>query len=449
MSEEKAVRNIRVFTVIWLGQFVSLIGSGLTGFALGVWVYLTTGSVTKLSLIMLSAAVPGIVMSPIAGVLVDRWDRRKAMIFSDSGAAFCTLAIAVLLYLNQLEIWHMYVLLSISSAFSSFQWPAYSAATTLLVPKKHLGRAAGMVQTAEAASIIISPAAAGVLLIAIKIWGVIFIDFTTFLFALFTLSLVRVPRPVSTVSSAEKKSFLSEAAFGWRYIVARHGLFALLIYFAVSNFVLGFMNVLFTPLVLSFSSAAVLGTVLSIAGVGMLLGGITMSAWGGPKRRVNGILGFSVLSGIALMVSGFRASALLIAAGFFIVFFAGPIINGCSQAIWQTKTSPDVQGRVFSVRRMIAISVTPLSYVMAGPLADRVFEPLMAVNGKFAGSIGKIIGVGPGRGIAVMFILMGVLLVLVTLFSYLYPRLRLLEDELPDMVEDELPDMVEDEGFSD
>ncbi|KYK36260.1 MAG: MFS transporter [Theionarchaea archaeon] len=437
MSEEKAGGSIRVFTLIWLGQFVSLIGSGLTGFALAVWVYLATGSVTKLSLIMLSTAVPGIVMSPIAGVLVDRWDRRKAMILSDSGAAFCTLAIALLLYSGQLQIWHIYVLISISSAFSSFQWPAYSAATTLLVPKKHLGRAAGMVQTAEAASIIISPAAAGFLLITIEVWGVIFIDFATFLFALFTLSLVRVPRPRSTAPSTEKESFLNQVAFGWKYIIARHGLFALLIYFAASNFVFSFMNVLFTPLVLSFSSAAVLGTVLSVGGVGMLLGGITMSAWGGPKRRVNGILGFSVLSGIVLMFAGFRASALLIAAVFSIVFFTGPIINGCSQAIWQTKTAPDVQGRVFSVRRMIAISVTPISYLTAGPLADRVFEPLMAVDGQLAGSIGKIIGTGPGRGIALMFILIGVLMVLITVLSYLYPRLRLLEDELPDMVEDE------------
>lgn len=400
--------------------------------------YLTTGSVTKLSLIMISVSVPGIIMSPFAGVLVDRWDRRKAMIFSDAGAAFCTLAIAVLLYFGNLQIWHMYLILSVSSVFSSFQWPAYSAATTLLVPKKHLGRAAGMVQTAEAVSVIVSPAAAGALLMIVEVWGIFIIDFATFLFALLTLSLVRVPTPPPSAEPTEEKpSFLNQITFGWKYITSRHGLFALLLFFAAANFIGGFQNVLFTPLVLSFTSPIVLGTAISVGGIGMLFGGIVMSAWGGPKRRINGIIVFSLISGTAMAFTGVRASAPLIAATFFVILFTMPIMNGCSQAIWQTKTAPDVQGRVFSVRRMIAWSVMPLSYLMAGPLADRVFEPLMAINGSLADSVGKLIGAGPGRGIGLIFIVTGILTIIITVASYLYPRVRYLEDELPDMVYDE------------
>lgn len=402
--------------------------------------YLTTGSVTRLSLIMMAAIVPGIIVSPVAGALVDRWDRRKAMIFSDSGAAFSTLMIALLLYWNELSMWQIYIILSISSAFSSFQWPAYSAATTLLVPKKHLGRAAGMVQTAEAVSTVVSPALAGFLIMTIEIWGVILIDFATFLVALLTLSLVRVPRPpISVESKREKPSFLNEVTFGWKYIISRHGLLALLLFFAATNFIFGFTNVLFTPLILSFASPVVLGTVISIGGVGMLLGGIVMSVWGGPKRRINGILGFSLISGAVLAFAGVRESALLIAVVIFALLFTTPITNGCSQAIWQTKTAPDVQGRVFSVRRMLAMSVTPLSYVAAGPLADKIFEPLMAVDGPLAGSMGRIIGTGPGRGIGLMFVMVGVGTVGITLVSYLYPRIRYLEDELPDVVGDGIP----------
>jgi DHA3 family macrolide efflux protein-like MFS transporter len=431
-------RSLHTFIVIWAGQFVSLIGSGLTGFALGVWVYLTTGSVTKLSFIMISTVIPGIVMSPVAGVLVDRWNRRNAMIFSDAGAALSTLAIAVLLYLGRLEIWHMYVFISIGSAFGSFQWPAYSAATTLLVPKKHLGRAAGMVQTAEAVSVIISPALAGVLLITIQIWGVIAIDFATFLVALTTLAVIWVPNPPRTESTAEKPSLFQEVTFGWRYVTERRGLFALLVFFALSNFVFGFVNVLFTPLVLSFATPVALGTVVSVGGIGMLLGGIVMGAWGGPQRRVNGILGASLLSGAALVVGGLRANIPLLAGALFVLFFTGPIANGCSQAIWQVKTAPNVQGKVFSVRRMMALSVTPLSYLMAGPLADNVFEPLLAVNGYLAGSVGKILGTGPGRGIGLMIIIVGILTVLIVVSAYLYPRLRLVEDELPDTVDEDI-----------
>ena len=437
----RIIRNIlgdsgmRVFAIVWAGQFVSLIGSGLTGFALGVWVYLSTGSVTQFSMILLATIIPGIIMSPFAGALVDRWDRRKAMILSDSGAAVSTLAIAVLLITNQLEIYHIYIAMAVSSTFSSFQWPAYTAATTLLVPKKHLGRAAGMVQTAEAVALIVSPALAGILLVTVKIWGVIFIDFATFLFALGTLLVVQFPHPeVTTEGKAGKSSLLKEAGYGWHYITARRGLFSLLIFFAVTNFLSGFANVLYVPLLLSFTSPVVLGSLSSIGGLGMLTGGVIMSVWGGPKKRIQGIIGFSLLTGAMVALGGLRPSILLLGIVFFTALFTVPIINGCSQAIWQVKTAPDVQGRVFAVRRMIAMSVTPLSYIAAGPLADRVFEPLMAFNGPLADSIGEIIGVGPGRGIGLLFIIVGVLTVVITLVSYMYPPLRFVEDELPDVV---------------
>ncbi|MBU7024236.1 MAG: hypothetical protein HXS40_08725 [Theionarchaea archaeon] len=163
-----------------------------------------------------------------------------------------------------------------------------------------------------------------------------------------------------------------------------------------------------------------------------------MGAWGGPQRRVNGILGASLVSGTALVVCGLRTSIPLLAGALFVVFFTGPIANACSQAIWQVKTVPNVQGKVFAVRRMIALSVMPLSYLMAGPLADNVFEPLLAVNGYLAGSVGKILGTGPGRGIGLMIVIGGILSMVIVVAAYLYPRLRLLEDELPDMVDEDI-----------
>jgi MFS family permease len=430
--------GFKVFLVIWSGQFVSLIGSGLTGFALSVWIYQKTGSVTNLSFVVLSLILPGVLMSPVAGILVDKWNRRTAMIVSDSGAAMSTMVIALLLYSQRLELWHIYITLAIGSTFGAFQWPAYSAATTLLVPKKHLGRAAGMVQTAEAVANIASPAIAGVLLITINIWGVIFIDFATFLFALTTLMIIRVPNAPPSPESEEKTSFLHQITFGMKYITSRHGLLGLLIFFALANFIGGFTNVLFTPLILSFASPAILGSILSIGGVGMLAGGLVMSAWGGPRKKIVGIIGFSVLSGIALALVGIRTNVVLITAAVFVLFFTLPVTNGCSQAIWQVKTAPAVQGRVFSVRRMIAMSMMPLSIITAGPLADSVFEPLMATGGPLSTSVGEIIGTGAGRGIGLMVIIAGILTILVSGLIYLYPRVRYLEDELPDMVTEDL-----------
>jgi hypothetical protein len=430
--------GLRVFILIWVGQLVSLIGSGLTSFALGVWTYERTGSVTKFALISLFMVLPGVVISPLAGALVDRWDRRWAMIFSDSGAGLCTLIIALLLLGDRLETWHIYLAVGCISIFNAFQWPAYIAATALLVPKRHFGRVGGMIETGRAAAQIVAPALAGVLVLTIHVQGVVLLDFATFLLALIMLLLVRFPRPEPLGAEEEgiRGSLMREAGYGWSYIRARAGLMGLLLFFATSNFLLGIVGVLVTPLVLAFASAAALGTVLTVSGSGMLLGSFLMSIWGGPRRRIKGVLGFMFASGVCVMLAGLRPSVSLLALAGFCYFFSFPILNGCSQAIWQSKVAPGVQGRVFAIRRMIAWSTLPLAYLLAGPLADHIFEPLLAADdGRLAASAGRVIGVGPGRGIGLMFILMGFMTMLVAVCGYLYPRVRLVENELPDAIE--------------
>ncbi len=429
-----ANRGFRTFLTIWAGQLVSLTGSGLTGFALGVWVYQSTGSVTQFALISLFTALPGIVFSPVAGALVDRWDRRRAMILSDTGAGMCTLVVAILLVLNRLEVWHIYALMALSSTFSAFQWPAYSAATTMLVPQEQLGRASGLVQMGQAFAQIASPVLAGALMGVIHIGGVILIDFATFLVALATMLVVRIPRPQVTMAGQEGRGSLwHEAAFGWHYIMARRGLLALLLFFAANNLVMGIVSVLFTPLVLSFTTATALGAILSAGGLGFLAGSLVMSAWGGPKVRIKGIYAFAMMQGLVLFLAGFPPQALILGLAASLFFFCLPIINGCSQAIWQVKTAADVQGRVFAVRRMIAWSTTPLAYLIAGPLADHIFEPLMAEGGPMAGSLGPIIGVGPGRGIALLYLVLGVASLGVVTVAWLYGPMRRVEAELPDI----------------
>jgi penicillin amidase len=429
---------MRTFALIWFGQLVSLVGSGLTGFALGVWVYQRTGSVTQFTLIALCATLPRVVVSPLAGALVDRWDRRRAMILSDAGAGLSTLAVALLLWGGRLEPWHIYLASAVSSLFSAFQWPAYTAATTLLVPSEHLARASGMVQLAQAISQILSPVLAAFMMMAIQVHGVILLDFATFVFAVLTLLAVRVPKPQATAGSeAQQGSLGREIVYGWTYITARRGLFGLLIFFASSNFLFALAAVLLTPLLLVFSTPTVAGSVLSIAGVGTLVGGVALGVWGGPKRRIYGVLGFELLLGLFVLIVGLQPSVPLITAAAFLAFSCVPLIFGCSQAIWQSKVAPDVQGRVFATRRMMAEATWPLAQLVAGPLTDRVFEPLLAADGALAGTVGRVIGVGPGRGIGLTFVVAGMLAMLVTAVAYLYPRLRLVEDELPDVVTDE------------
>lgn len=431
MSQPLA-RGMRVFTTVWFGQLVSLLGSGLTNFALGIWVYERTGSVTQFALISLFISLPLILLSPLSGSLVDRWNRRQVMIFGDSGAGLSTVVIALLLASGRLEIWHVYLTTLISSTFSAFQRPAYMAAVSQLVPKESLNRAGGMNQLGEAVAQLTAPMLAGVLLATIQLRGIILIDFATFLFALVTLLLVRFPDVTTTAGEAQATSLLRQAAEGWNYITSRPGLLGLLILFTVANFLVGAVSVLVTPLVLSIASATVLGTVMSIGGIGMVLGSIVVSTWSGPNRQMNSVLGFMLLSGLCIFSAGLRASVPLYILVAFLFFFCLPFIRVSIQVIYQKKVAHDLQGRVFAVNGALTTASMPLSYAVAGPLADGVFEPLMAVDGPLAGSVGQIIGTGPGRGISLMFIFIGVILVLLTVTAYQYPRLRLVEDELPD-----------------
>jgi DHA3 family macrolide efflux protein-like MFS transporter len=440
MVQRTAGSGMRAFFIMWVGQTISLTGSGLTGFALGIWVFQTTGSATALTLIAFFGILPIIVFSPLAGALVDRWDRRWTLILSDAGAALTPLLILVMFRLGRTEIWPIYIIVAVSGLFRALQFPAFGAATTLLVPKEQYGRAAGLTQLAGGIGQIISPVLAGILIGLIGITGIFLIDVLTFLFSIGTLLIISIPRPeVSAAGRVARGTLLHEVAFGWHYIVARPGLLGLLLFFASSNFLMGTVIALSTPLLLSFTTTAVLGTVLSVAGFGILGTSVLMSIWGGPKRRVYGVLGGALMSGVCILLAGLAPSALLIGTTAF--FFAAglPIVTTSSQAIWQRKVEPDIQGRVFAIRGTIATASLPVAYLVSGPLADYVFNPLLTPNGPLANSVGRIIGTGPGRGIGLLFIVLGILNILAVIIGYMYPRLRFVEDELPDAVPDSLP----------
>jgi MFS family permease len=439
VKQKTAVGGMKIFSVVWFGQLVSTLGSGLTGFALGVWIYQETGSTTLFAINILCGTLPTLLVSPFAGALVDRWDRRKVMILSDTGAGLSTLAIWLLLSTGRLEIWHIYVATAFNTAFTAFQWPAYSAATTLLVPKKHLGRASGMVQIGQAVSQLISPVAAGFMFVSFGLPGVILIDFITYGVALLTLISVRFPRPEVTEAGEEGKgSIFKEAAFGWNYLKKLPGFMGLMTFFAAGNFLGGMIGPLLVPMILDMTTPDIMGVMFTVMGIGMLVGTLLMSAWGGPKRRILGIILPLTAEGFFLIILGASPSLVVFTIAGFVIMGMMPITNGSSQALWQSKIPADVQGRVFAVRRMVAMSLQPVSILVAGPLADNLFKPLMAENGPLADSVGKIIGTGSASGIGLLFICMGLTHMLIGGLAYAYPRLRNIQEEIPDAVSDEL-----------
>jgi MFS transporter, DHA3 family, macrolide efflux protein len=427
-SATAPAHNWRDFSLVWAGQTVSLMGSEITTFGLGVWVFRQTGSVTKLALIYAFAAIPGLVLAPVAGVYIDRWSRRRALILTNLGGAVGPLAMVTLLSLDRLNLWSVYAIVAFATAFLTFQIPAFGATVTLMVPERHYGRASGMLQFGGAAASIVAPLVAGTLLPVIQLRGLIALDGVTFLIGVLTLLAARIPAPPpSAAAGGPPTPLLSQVAASVAYLRGRPGLLRLLAFFATGNLLICMGQVLQAPLVLTRGSAAQLGMVVSTGSCGLLAGSLLMSAWGGPSRRILGVLGFFPLLGVGVVLMGMAGSLTLIAVGLFTVLFVLPIINGCDQAIWQTQVPPDLQGRIFSTRQLIEGFTAPLAYLIAGPLADRVFEPLLRAGGPLATSAGRVLGVGPGRGIGLQFVVLGLLLIVSSLIGLASPVLRHLE----------------------
>jgi MFS family permease len=425
------------FTIVWAGQIVSVLASSMTQFALTIWAYQKTGSATSLGIISTAFVVPFLLLSPIAGVMVDRHNRKLMMMVSDLTAVLATSGVLLLYAAGSLQVWHLYVAAAINGLGSTFQWPAYSAAISTMVPKDNYSRANGMMSLIESGPAVLAPILAGMLLPIIQLTGILVIDVVTFFVAIFALTLVHIPQPEKTMEGqAGSGGILNESLYGFKYIFARRGLLGLLSFFIVLNFIIGLSGPLFSPFILERTnqSSELLGIVTSANAIGAVAGGLLISLWGGFKKRMNSIFIGEMLTGLfLLLIFGLGHS---LPVWIMAVFIGGifPIFtNGASQAIWQAKVAPDVQGRVFSARRMIAWSVGPITPILAGLLADYVTEPAMQSSGWLANTFGWMVGNAPGSGMAFQYVITGLLYMAAAGFTYLFvPHVRNLEAELPD-----------------
>jgi MFS transporter, DHA3 family, macrolide efflux protein len=440
MSESSRRAGMKAFSVIWVGQLVSMLGSGMTRFALTIWAWQITGSATALALVGFFSFAPAVLFSPIAGALVDRWPRKLVMMVSDLAAGLSTVVILILYTTGNLEIWHLYVAGAFAAIFESFQFPAYSAAITTMVDKKHYVRASGMISMAADAAGIVTPVLAGLLLVVIGIGGVMIIDVVTFVFAIGTLLFVHIPQPKRTQAGVESRGSLwAESIYGFRYIFRRPSLLGLQLVFLGVNLTSPIALTLLAPMVLARTgeNTVALGTIQAALGAGGLCGGLLLSTWGGPKRRVHGVLLGMVGSGLlGISLLGIGGALPFWIIGAFAIMFFMQITNASNQAIWQAKVDPDVQGRVFAVRRLIAQISAPLAMLLAGPLADWIFEPAMQPGGALAASFGWLVGTGSGSGMALIFMIIGILSAGIGLSGYLFPAVRKAEDLLPDHTPD-------------
>jgi MFS family permease len=439
-SPIKAPGGMVGFTVVWAGQIVSVLATNMTSFAVTIWVFQKTGSAMALAGMQVAFILPFLLLSPIAGVMVDRYNRKLMMMVSDLMAVLATGSIMVLVFLGRLEIWHLYAASVLQGLGNTFQWPAFSAAISTMVPKEQYGRANGMMSLVEAGPGVFAPLMAGALLPFIGLGGILVIDVVTFFVAVGALLIVFVPQPARTAEGKEGEGgILKEAAYGFKYIFARPSLLGLQMVFFFGNLFAGIAYTLFAPMILSRTAndSLMLGTVQSIGAISAVIGGVIISVWGGFKRRVHGVLlGWLLSSLFGFTLFGIGQTLLLWAPAVALSGLFGPLINTSNQAIWQAKVAPDVQGRVFSTRRLIAWFTNPISPIIAGGLADYVLEPAMKSDSALASVFGGLFGTGPGAGMGLLIFFCGLGGAAVGLAGYLIPAIRNAEDLLPDHDQD-------------
>lgn len=424
------------FTVVWIGQIVSVLASSMSQFALTLFMFDETGSALAMGVMQVFFITPFLLISPVAGVWVDRYNRKMMMMVSDIAAGIATLGILIFQAMGILEYWHLYGASIIYGLGMAFQWPAYSAAISTMVPKEQLGRANGMMSLIDAGPQVIAPVLAGALLPIIQMTGILFLDVITFLFAIGALMFVHIPQPVRTEEGVKSQGggMFKEAAYGFQYIFARPSLLGLQMIFFFGNLFAGIGFTVLAPMILTRSGgdSLIFGSVQSAGAIAAVVGGVLMSAWGGFKRRVHGVLLGWLISGIGLAVIGFAGGLPIWITGIAITAIIVPLVNGSNQAIWQSKVAPDIQGRVFSARRLIAWLTNPISPLIGGALADFVLEPAARAGTGLPSAFSWLVGTGAGSGMGLLLVFCGFASALVGLVGYFIQSIRNAETILPD-----------------
>ncbi|MFF3559248.1 amino acid adenylation domain-containing protein [Streptomyces sp. NPDC002574] len=434
------------FAVVALGQFLSMIGSSLSTLVLSIWVYQRTGSLTDFAVVNAVGMLPGILAGPLAGAVADRWNRRVIMLTSDAVAGVSMGALGLLVLGRGMEMWQVYLAVSVTSVAGAFQRPAYLAAVAQLVPKRYLGHANGISQLGVGVGTVFAPMMGAGLIGVIGISGVIMLDVCSFAAGVATLLLVRFP---DTLFRRRDESFGKEITGGWRYITRRPGLRAALRFFVIDHafYTLGFAVI--TPMLLIEQSPLMLGTALGAAGAGGLCGSLVMGLWGGTTRRATGMIASMAVASLAMAMVGV-ASAPFVVTGMFLLAFGESLADGHWIALVQAKVGLELQGRVLAIFMTLMMLTMPLGYLVVGPLAEHYVQPLLEADGALAGTVGVLLGTGPGRGLALLVVVSGLLQLGWAARGWTNTRLRLLEDGLPDAVPPaEIGDLDDLQGHAD
>jgi DHA3 family macrolide efflux protein-like MFS transporter len=432
------------FTVIWLGQIVSVLGTRMTNFALSIWLWKVTGHATSLGVMIFLSFGATVALSPLAGSLVDRFSRRIMIVISDVGSAVTTAVIFILFLAGIARPWELYVVNTLTGAFLAFQYPAYSATITQMMPKAHYARANSMLSLANSVPAIFAPALAATLLGFLPVSAILGIDVISYAVGVVMVFLVAIPERAD--SGVEEKAprgrVWRDTVIGFQYITRRRGLLGLEGILFVVSLLAAMGWILLIPMIMARTgnSEAQVGVVLSIGAIGGVLGGALVTVRRAPANKMRwvliGTLGFNLIGRFLLGISD---SVILWSVGWFTAWLCIPFIDGYGQAIFQQKVEPAVQGRVFAARQMLENLAMPIAVGVAAPIADYYLEPRMMHGGSLAPVFGGLVGAGPGAGMALVFVFTGLIGTVVGIAAICSRSVRDLEQIIPDQERDTVP----------
>lgn len=431
-SKPGFIRAARSFIIIWAGQSLSIIGSGLSGFAIGLWLYQISGSMTLFAVNMAANVLPSILLGPFASMMVDHYPRRPIILIADTGAALSTVGILLLLRAEQPPIAAIILLGLLLQVLTTFQSPAYHDVAMQLLPEGHVDTGWSLINFSDYLARLLSPALAGFMLVLFDLRWALIADLASFAIAIVAGLIVPIPNaPVDPFPVHRKETVANYLRDAWELIKDLPGVILVLFHTAFDTFILNAVFVVIPPMVISLSGPAAAGVMEGVKGAGLLLGTIMIAAWGLPRRKLDGYLTLALGGLVLLFALGLLRDPLALGLALFLLMLIFPVMNGSAHTLLSDNIPVELHEKVFSLRQLAADVVVPVAYLTAGPLADYVFQPLLETASPFADLVSALVGSGEGRGAALVILIGALLGFIVTIILRLHPHVRRLEKSLP------------------
>lgn len=389
-----------IWTLIGV-ETTCLLGSEISRFGVSVWIYQATESVSAFSALMLANTVPGMLASPLAGSIVDRSSRKRVMIGAAMVSLCGTLIVLAGALLGELSMPMVIAGACLASVGESFQWPALSASIPLMSSEEDLPRYNGFLESGRAASMLAGPALAGFLLAFLGLAGLVSIELVTFVVATVVVAATRIPQPGDGGGdgdgdgAGEKPSLIADSLFGFKWIAAHKPMLKFLLVATFANFFISIGIVLMPPFGLSFLGERAYGITNGLFGAGMIAGGLLYGMLAKRFTNAQQFLATALVLGLVYVGYGFSRDAFSLGAMNLLIATTMTMGNAAIMTVWQLKVPDEMQGRVLSAMRLVADVTIPVSFVIAGPLTDRVVPLLYPTGGETdqMGALFSVMGV--------------------------------------------------------